>query len=73
MCIKKLVFKTCRTDIAPFLPKPDVVTSSRSGSTELPNSSDRNAGSPIMHWPQGPVEIEQKMHHDANENAHKEM
>ena len=43
--------------MAPFLPKPEVVTSSRSGSTEVLNSSERKAGSPMMHWPQGPEQI----------------
>lgn len=52
-----LEYATCKTEIAPFFPKPEVVTSSRSGSIELLNSSDRKAGSPIIHWPQGPVHV----------------
>ena len=46
---------TWSTDIAPFLPYPDVVTSSISGSTSVLNSSDKNAGSPIMQCPHGPM------------------
>ena len=43
--------------MAPFLLKPDVVTSSMSGSIELLNSSERNAGSPITMCEQGPIFI----------------
>lgn len=53
--INKYTNHTCNTDNAPFFPKPDVVTSSRSGSTVLLNSSDRNAGSPITMLPQGAI------------------
>ena len=45
--------QTCSTDKAPFFPYPDVVTSSRSGSALLLNSSDRKAGSPITICPHG--------------------
>ena len=44
---------TCRTEIAPFLPQPDVVTSSRSGSRSWAYSSERKAGSPAAMLPQG--------------------
>lgn len=40
---------------APFLPYPDVVTNSTSGSRLLENSSDKNAGSPIDTFPHGPT------------------
>lgn len=45
----------CRTDNAPFFPQPEVMTISMSGSSQLLNSSDRKAGSPITMVPQGPI------------------
>ena len=44
-----------RTQSAPFLPYPDVVKSSTSGSWLCENSSDRKAGSPIDILPHGPI------------------
>lgn len=57
MCNKFTWGRTERwiTHKAPFLPYPEVVTSSTSGSLLFENSSDRKAGSPIETFPQGPI------------------
>lgn len=44
----------CKTHNAPFLPKPDVVTNSRSSSELAENSSLKNTGSPTDILPHGP-------------------